>query len=310
MTIDELVKNVTEVSSKTQYWFVRTDDGKYFETFYKHGFIGIGWNDVTLEELKTASTSEKLRNKIIKSEKFDPDKKSTKGKVSTIINKLNNFINLKKGDIIVIPSRSSSRFAFGEIQSTLTVNDIYKSHGCDFYKRKKVKWLAVKNMTELDPNFYKVRISRHTISKINDYSTFIDNVTNTLYRKNDNTHFVLDINTKKEINVNSLISLIENMQFLINEINTHYNLGEEIDKNSIRLNLQSPGKIEFKLPVGKSLITLAIILSLTSCGDTTTTNTTLKEFTKTHQDTLSEVKKSMDDLEVDKNKINSFNYGN
>jgi restriction system protein len=311
MIIDDLVSNVAEVPQKTNYWFVRTDYGKYFDTFVKNEFIGIGWNNISLEELKNKNSEQAIREKLIKSEKFDPNKPSTKGKVTTIVNKLNHFINLKKGDIIIIPSRNSSRYAFGTIVSSQTDIDIEKSFNCEFYKRKKVKWLAVKNIQQLDPNFYRIKISRHTISKLEGYSVYIDNVTNTLYRKNDYTHFVLDITTTKDVNVNSLISLIENMQFLINKINEHYSLGEAIDKNSIRLNLQSPGKIEFKLLIGKSLVTLATIMSLTCCdNDSHTDNHDLHSFIQVHSDTLAEIKKSMNELEVDKEKINNFQYGN
>jgi restriction system protein len=319
MTIDYLVNKVPEVSINTEYWFVRTNYGLYFDTFYEHGFIGIGWNEITLEELKHVKESEQyIREKLMRSEQFDPENKHTQGKITTIINKLINFVNLKKGDIIIMPSQNSSRYAFGEILNNLTFVDIDKSHGCDYYKRREVKWLADKYVSQLDPIFYKIKISRHSISQIQDYGIYIDNIINTLYRKDDNAHFVLDITTIKDINVNSLISLIDNIQDLISKINVSFNLGEEIDKNSIRLNLQSPGKIEFKLPVGKSLIILATIISLTCCTDEQqsqgtvqqSANPELHSFIQSHSDSLINIKKSMDELEVDKEKINRFRYGN
>lgn len=312
MIVDELVQKVSEIPVKTSYWFVRTDDGKYFDTFYKNGFIGIGWNNITLEEIKNEISSDKLRNKIIKSENFDEINPKTKGKVTTILNKLEHFVNLKRGDVVIIPSRHSSRLAFGIVDSDFTEVDISKSHECDFYKRRKINWVAVKNMQQLDPHFYKMKISRHTISKIDDYSVFVDNVINSLYRKNNYTHFVIDITSENDINVIPLVNLIQNIQFLIEEINKEFLLGEEIDKNSIRLNLQSPGKIEFKLPVGKSLIILATILSHVSCNNVDAIgikDKKLGQFAEVHSDTLSEVKGSMDELEVDKDKINSFQYG-
>jgi len=311
MIIDYLVNQVKEIPTKTDYWFVRTDDGKYFETFLKNGFIGIGWNEITLEEIKKGKSSNSLREKIIKSEKLDSSEPSTKGKVTTIINKLTNFVNLKKGDVIVIPSNSSSRLAFGVIEDSKIYLDIDKSNKCNFIKRKKVNWIVVKNMSELDPNFYTIKVSRHTISKVDDYSVFIDSVISSLFIKEDNAHFVLDIKTKKEINVNTLIALINNIQFLTKEINSKFLLGEEIDSNSIRLNLQSPGKIEFKLFSGKSLITLVALLSLTCCNESDdSTNTELDSFIATNKVVLEEINQAMDELEVDKQRINSFKYGN
>lgn len=311
MIIDELVKNVAEISTKIDYWFIRTEYGKYFETFYENGFVAIGWNEITLEELKDENSTEQLRKKIIKLEKLDPFKPSTKGKVTTIINKLKNFINLKKGDIIIIPSRNSSRYAFGIVESGQVIIENEKSNNCSFYKRKKVKWITAKNIDDLDPNFYRMRITQHTISKVDRYSEYIDNVIKKLYRKNDNTHFVLDIKTNKDINVNSLVSLIDNIQLLIKEINKSFSLDEQIDENSIRLNLQSPGQIEFKLPKGNSLVTLAMILSLAACSKEPQKSESkeLNTFIETNIDKIHKIKQSMIELEVDKDKINSFNYG-
>lgn len=306
MIVEELVKQVKEIPEKTDYWFVRTDYGQYFDTYYENGFIAIGWNNITLEELKNPNDDEKIRKKLLISEKLDSTKAGTKGTLTGIINKLQSFVNLKKGDIIVMPSRNSSRYAFGIVQSTQV--DIDKGKDCDYYKRKKVKWVTVKNTSQLDPNFFTMRFTQHTISRIDDYSPFIDNVISSLYRKNNNTHFVLDIKTTKDINVNSLISLIDNIQILINQINKDFNLGEQIDNNSIRLHLQSPGQIEFKLPIGKSLITLAAILSLTCCNDDKQPikSPELNTFVNVNQDTISKIKKSMTELEADKDKINAF----
>lgn len=308
MIVEELVKQVKEIPEKTDYWFVRTDYGQYFDTYYENGFIAIGWNNITLEELKNPNDDEKIRKKLLISEQLDPNKRGTKGTLTGIINKLQSFVYLKKGDVIVMPSRNSSRYAFGIVQNTQVEIDIDNGKGCEYYKRKKIKWISIRNTSQLDPNFFTMRFTQHTISRIDDYSPYIDNVISSLYRKNNNTHFVLDIKTTKDINVNSLISLIDNIQILINEINKDFNLGEQIDNNSIRLHLQSPGQIEFKLPIGKSLITLAAILSLTCCNDDKQAiqSPELNTFVNVNQDTISKIKTSMTELEADKDKINAF----
>lgn len=310
MIIDDIVKQVTEISTKTDYWFVRTDYGDYFETYFKNNFIAIGWNNITLEDLKKLD-NESIRKKIATSEKLDPTKPKTKAKVTSILNKLNSFVKLKKDDIIVMPSRNSSRYAFGIVQNSNVFIENDNLNECKYNKRKKIKWIIEKPTSQLDPNFFTMRFTQHTISKIDDYSMFIDNVISSLYMKNNNAHFVLDINTSKEINVNSLISLIDNIQLLINNINKKFNLHEQIDRNSIRLNLQSPGQIEFKLPIGKSLITAATILSLTCCSENyqKSNSTEINKFIEVNTDTINKIKNSMNELEADKEKINSFNYG-
>ncbi|MES2566220.1 MAG: hypothetical protein V4565_05105 [Bacteroidota bacterium] len=310
MIVDSLVDNVAEISEDVNYWFVRTDYGKYFETFYNHNFIAIGWDNITLEELRDPKKDDSIRKKLYKSEKLSENNPSHKRTVSSIVNKLHNFLNLKKGDVIIIPSQNSSRFAFGIIQNSQVYTEINNTLGCDYHKRKKVKWVAERYVKSLDPHFYMMKKTRHTISDISDYSVYIDNIINSLYIKNDNAHFVLDIKTQKDINVDSLVSLINNIQDLNKKINGYFNLNEQIDKNSIRLNLQSPGQIEFKMPVGKSLVTLATILSITCCSpNNRNTPRELEQFIEANQDTIDKIRTSMDVLEVNRDKINSFSNG-
>lgn len=308
MIVDELIKKVSELSSKTAYWFVRTDYGEHFETYYENGFIAIGWNDITLEELKDPNSVDKIRVKLNKSENFDTSQKNTKGKQTKIINKLNAFVNLKKGDIIIIPSKNSNRYAFGIIESSNVYIDTDKKFECEYYKRKKVKWVALRHTSELDPNFYSMRFTQHTISTINDYSSYIDNVISSLYIKNNNTHFVIDIKTNKDINVNSLLTLIDGIQSLTSSINDYFKLNEEIDKNAIRLHLQSPGQIEFKSFGGKSLIILVAILSLTCCSSPNPQlrSPEMNTFVENQQVTINQIRDSLIELEADKEKINAF----
>ncbi|MDN4166194.1 hypothetical protein QWY31_11815 [Cytophagales bacterium LB-30] len=305
--IAQLSKNVANLSTEINYWFVRTDYGDNFDTYYENGFIAIGWNYITLQEIQGNDLG-RMREKILKNEKFDPDAKRTKGKITGIINKLINFVELKKGDVVVIPSRNSSRYAFGIIEDDKVYTVTEPLYKCEHYKRRKVKWLEAKNMNDLDPHFYRMRLTQHSISKINDYSQYIDNVVRTLYVRDNSAHFVLDIKTEEDINVDSLLSLIQSFKSLSVEINSHFKLNEDIGKYSIKLNLQSPGQIEFKLPYGRTLIILALLVNI-SCGGNKANNKVepeLDKFIKVHQKELTDIKKTLEDLEADKDKINSL----
>jgi hypothetical protein len=308
MIVEELVKKVESISQETNYWFVRTDYGEYFDTYYKNNFIGIGWDEISIEELKNTGLKVAVKEKIGKIENLDYDKTSTKGTITAIYNKLVRFINLKKGDIVIIPSKKSSRYAFGVIEEDEAYSKFEDENNCKHVKRKKVKWISIKAVKLLNPIFQQIKVSRHSISQINDYSEYIDNEINNIYLKDGNAHFVLDITTQKDINVESLIELIKNIQFLSKEINTYFNLNENIEENSIRLNLQSPGNIEFKLPIGKTLVALSAILAI-SCGGNNNNfqnNNELTTFVNTHSDTLNRINNSMIDLEVDRERINSI----
>ena len=161
MVVDNLVKEVQEISEQTSYWFVRTDYGQYFDIYFENGFIAIGWDNITLEEIQKEDSKESVRKKILISEGLDSSLPKTKGKITSIINKLQTFVNLKKGDVIIMPSRNSSRYAFGIVESSIVDINIDKGSGCDYHKRKKVKWICTKTMAELDPHFYTMRFTQH-----------------------------------------------------------------------------------------------------------------------------------------------------
>ena len=56
------------------------------------------------------------------------------------------------------------------------------------------------------------------------------------------------------------------MSFLLQTINNFFELDENIEESSIKVNLQSKGTITYNVPVGKSLATLCLIITLCSCG--------------------------------------------
>lgn len=264
--IDEIVEKVQVLSEDKNYWFVRSASGRFFETFVNESFIGIGWNEISYEDLTTKKPTE-VKEKISKLYKIDTSIRKGKSKVTNIYNKLKSFIGLKKGDLIIVPSVSSSRLAFGEIIEDFIYIENDKLEECTYRKRRKIKWITVKNINNLNPIFYQIKKSRHSISSVNKYQSHIDAVTNELFFKDDKTHLVFDIKKQDNINVTSLVGFLDEIHSLSQSINLNLNLKEDIDGASVKLNLQSPGKIEFIYPKGKSLVLALTLISIFSCSD-------------------------------------------
>jgi restriction system protein len=260
---ESLIASVKEIDLERNYWFVRTDSGLYFETYINNNFIGIGWNEITVHDLINLTANE-AKAKLADVNNIDLSIAKGKSQVTSIYNKLQRFQNLKKNDVIVIPSSNSSRLAFGIITDNIIQSEAEQINNCVYFKRRKVQWMEVKNIDDLDPVFYQIKVSRHAISNINSYSAYIDAVTEVLYRKNNYSYYVLDITAEHDINIRPLISLVDNLQHLLELINKEFNLNEDTDESSIKLNLQSPGKVIIKLEQGTSLIILAVVIALTT----------------------------------------------
>ena len=122
----------------------------------------------------------------------------------------------------------------------------------------------------------------------------------------------MDIKTQEDVNFNSLLELVNNVRELTRKLNEDFNLGEDLDKNSIKLNLQSPGKIEFKFLDGKSLILLAFLLGPITANENLDNVSQdeidrLIEFKEVNKESIEDIEKAMEELEIDQEKINSIN---
>jgi restriction system protein len=242
-----------------------------------------------------------------------------------------------------MPSKSSEILAFGYISDDVIYNN-FDDIDCDYHKRRKVDWILTERLNELDPIFYKIIFSKHAVSKLNGYAKYIDKVVSNVFIKGEHSHLVLDVTTADNIPVEVLYGMITSVRNLTELINTNFNLGDSLSENAIKLNLQSPGNIEFIYKRGKSLLVLSLILSLPiniSCShpsaslsaessleaviekndniDVVRNNVQgktdlsdgdkegINEFFENNYDTIAEAKHQMDILKVKVDKLNSIN---
>lgn len=307
------------------YWLVRTNSGKFFQPYIDGNYIAIGWNFINVFDINNKNSEEIIREKLKKTlplteEHQKVDFNSSKGKslITSIYNKIVKFDELKKGDIVLIPGKGSQNIAFGIIDS----DDIYESTDltCDFTKRKKVKWLNTKSLFELDNVYYKIINSKHAISSLNTYFEYIDREITNAFIKDGYGHYVIDVTTTDDIAIDELIDVINSTKEIAALLNDSLKLGDEIEENAIKLNVQSPGSIEFKFKNGVTAIILSIVMSsFVSCSKEPISNLnnsglTEKEFILNRINTKlqnegklnqSESKEVVDSVRLDYDKYNS-----
>ena len=148
--------HIPEVPNDTRYWIIRTNGGEYYEDFILHGYISISWDYISLNTLYNKSEDEIKRlievyEKISSSELDDDESDgTTKGKITSILNKINRFVfEIDKDDIILIPSKNSDRVTIarviGEAYETenyvegyLKENPTTEITPCPYKKRRKI----------------------------------------------------------------------------------------------------------------------------------------------------------------------------
>jgi restriction system protein len=259
--LQAIAERLPHIKYETNYWLFRTNAGEYYDTFLKRGFIAIGHNEVTLDDLRKAQNRKEDWDAIV--EKIKKIEKENKMPGHSLNQMLKFTYEMRPGDLVMIPSTNSDRIAFGAVSNAPLF--LQEDEDCKFRKRRRVKWFKEIRRAQLEANLYKLMFSHHTITKANDYAQYIDRLLNTLYIKGGNAHYVLDVKTTKGISAFGTFRMGYNLLDLTKQICDEY--GIPFDPNDVELSceLNSPGKIELK---SKHIlaIALAAIISLTIVG--------------------------------------------
>lgn len=261
----ELLNSIPQLRADKKYVRIRTDYGNNFDTFFENKFVAIGYNYIGSGRLKEENETT-LRQMIASNEKWTDKTPGNKQKISRAYNMLFEFKSLRQGDVIIIPDQNSDRVAFGEIIDNDIFQAIEGSLDCDYIKRRKVRWLKLADWDELDPSLRPLKVRGHTINFFDHLSDEIDKVMRYLFVKNNRAHFVIDIDKEDNIPLVNLLQLLEGIKDLSLKIIDHYNLDENIEDITIKLNVKSDGLTEL-IKSGKSLLVVAAMITVASCGD-------------------------------------------
>lgn len=262
MTIADIEKILAETPSikpDRNYWLVRTQGGLYYDNFRDKNFIAIGANEISLSDISDSRKNEKKPNDLLtqRIKNLLKDEKQP----GYLAGQLMKFTySIKKNDIVLIPSVSSSLISIGEVAETpvILANNVQSKDPkiCPYVKRKKVRWLKDVKRDNLDPTLYKMLFSHHIISDANQYAQLIDNSINNFYVKHDEASVILDVTSKQKINARELFKMGDNLLDTVDEFCKFYNLEIDTSDVEIKLNLQSPGKIQL---TGKQKAAILVI---------------------------------------------------
>lgn len=245
--LQKIIASITEISNKRNYWFVRTQGGAYYESFVENSYIAIGYDRINISTIKNAFQNPHNKKALIEKikERF-PDEK----RPGYIGKQLIDFtFNIKKGDIVLIPSYSSSSISIGEVTETpvFELKDRIASNDCPFLKRKKINWIKKGiNFESIDPNLIRLKYSQRTVTKISDDLTpFIDRTILPMYIKEDNAHLALNVQKKSHLPAYSVFKTWSELLELTEEFGKEEQLDINKEDFDVRINVQSPGTIEF-----------------------------------------------------------------
>lgn len=247
------------VNPERGYWLVRAGkEGAFFEEFLTRGFTGIGYGLNDVDSIKELS-KEELKEKV---EQAYPDEKQP----GHIAGKIYNFFHeIKKGDVIVMPSAGRKVVAFGIVKEeniyfddSLIMEQSIEAIDSEDYdipnKRRKISWRKPISSKYLQPKLILNLFSPHGLSGITDPEIIklIDVNMNDIFIKEDTGYLTFQINREKNIDLKALTNLMDALEGISSKLSKENML-------SVQMNLNSPGKITVYGTVKVILASLAII---------------------------------------------------
>lgn len=270
--LEHLTTRITDrlphVSSENDYWMVRADGGEYYNDFLYHNYIGINWNEISLEDIEKCKANTEEIKQLLR-DKLDPknypnDELSNK-QIGTWAGQLSRFYNkMKINDYVLVPSEGSQSFLVGRIKGEayeetqeqlddLRAASQYKIS--NYFKRYPIKWIGKFNRQEADSALYKIIYSHTTLTNINEYRKYINRALFPAYISDDKLHLTFTVNRSEDIKSKSLGEFV----YKFSEINQ---LIHEDNSPDTRINVQSPGIIEMIFEhAPEALISIVVILA-------------------------------------------------
>lgn len=250
--------SVVEIPENRNYWFVRTQAGRWFDDFIAGSYIAIGWNAITIDRISEEKSEVKLhdfiRKRYPKEERF-----------SLTASHMMRFVKyMRPGDIVVIPSQRGSEFVFGEITGdAFTYNGTIEQNQCPFIKRRSVKWLKRVPSSILEPVLRSIKYAQPAVNSLNTYSELIDNeLGGFLYVKGNKGYVVVRVEENHQIRAKDLADFLTTSLEAVKKLDPNVNINDIY----IKLNVQSPGPITWIAGVGAIFI-LASAIYISTPGE-------------------------------------------
>jgi restriction system protein len=263
-SIDRLISEIAEIPKKRSYWLVRTQAGEYYSTFLKNRFVAIEHEKIGLGEINKIFEKNKQNKKgSLEDLKKLSKEKYPEDRYGLIASQIMNFVvELKKDDVVIIPSYNSEIIAIGEIVSSaipeLTAQQLADTE-CTYRKRKRVKWIKQIWRDELDPFLYRMLQAHQAINNISHYGDIVERTVGNFYIRNSEANLVLQVNEQFNINAKQLFGLGYNLLDYSQDFFDSLNLDLSTEDIQVKITLNSKGKIQLKSGNLRTLWIIAVL---------------------------------------------------
>lgn len=267
--LNQFFESIESIPEKKKYWLIRTEGGEYFESFTNFNYVALGYDQILYSKIfdlnKTSKNLKDLRNKL--KEYIDtilPDR--TPG---LIANQLINFIfEVKKGDIVIVPSENSTYISIGEVLDTnlMEVNDLMINRtSCPYRKRKSIRWIKTVHKKSTDLLLFRALQSHQAITDVSKHANIIERSIGDFYKLDDETNLIINVQRETNIPASDLMFFGSDLLKFTRDFIEHYDLDLDISDIEIKININSKGKTQFLSKNGRLILLLGVIF-VGTCG--------------------------------------------
>ncbi|WP_299232332.1 hypothetical protein [uncultured Bacteroides sp.] len=271
MNFVNLFSDLKALNQDTKYWMVRTMSGSYYGDFLRNGYIAVGYNDISLDVINSLPANENLAKEQLK-EKIKKIRVELRNIAYPTSQLLRFTRDIKRGDIVIIPSSGATHVAIGTVESDVyedTNPNIDSEHKCGFFKRRKINWKLSCRRGKLPPSLQLMFNSRHILSDVTSYAPYVDSVINDFYVKDDTMHMVLNIRTKDEVTFDDFFDL-KAIDYLVDGFCRLYpQYGEGIspdDRIVMKVQMESPGALRLSSKTNQRLFFFGLFILFINGG--------------------------------------------
>ena len=263
--LEQFSQLIHDINPEKHYWFFRTMGGLLYDEFVSKGFIAIGYDVILMRDLQNLPERDDMARAFLKARLHEVNKEMTDPQIAVAAGQIVRFFReLSVGDVIVAPNSQSRKFAIGVIESEMYEDS--GKHGekeCQFAKRRRVRWEKEVWRHELDPKAILAFGNQQTMSSIDEYAEFIDRKISKLYNKGDKTYLALRVNHDGPLSWDDW-SLIGDLGVIFRDFSEENNLGVDLTKIEMKVNVQSPGDIMMAVAYGAGIL-LAVAAGIIFC---------------------------------------------
>ena len=202
----------------------------------------------------------------------DDDEQTSKGKITSIFNKLQRFVfEIDKGDIVLIPSKDSNYITIAEVTSDVYEDNNYvedylrrdpdtEAALCPFYKRRKISSCKTITKSKMDIYLAKGFNSQHALSNMDEYAPFINRTIYGIYSKENELHTTIQAGHPNGLSLRELVELSQALEQSATSLAEQCGIPFDTSEIEVKLNIHSPGLIELISCAATGGIVLSILV--------------------------------------------------